>query len=126
MLGRVLPGQREGAAEWFSNLKQTLKEANLVPCTEAPTVWSNKEKTVVLLIHVDDIAMTGTDEELEKLTTFLKTKYKVAIEEGAKLSFLKPIIEVDETSTNIYVNDKYVDGLVALFGGVRKKRHLGR
>ena len=50
----------------------------------------------------------------------------MAIEEGAKLSFLKPIIEVDETSTNIYVNDKYVDGLVALFGGVRKKRHLGR
>ena len=69
MLGRVLPGQREGAAEWFSNLKQTLKEANLVPCAEAPTVWSNKEKTVALLIHVDDIAMTGTDEELEKLTT---------------------------------------------------------
>ena len=98
----------------------------MVPCAQAPTVWSNKEKTVALLIHVDDIAMTGTEEELEKLTTFLKTKYKVAIEEGAKLSFLKPIIEVDETSINIYVNDKYVDGLVALFGGVRKKRHLGR
>ena len=33
--------------------------------------------------------MTGTEEELDKLITFLKTKYKVAIEEGPKLSFLK-------------------------------------
>ena len=46
-----------------------------------------------MLIHVDDTAMTGTEEELDKLITFLKTKYKVAIEEGPKLSFLKRDIE---------------------------------
>ena len=97
----------------------------MLPCAEAPTVWSNKEKTLALLIHVDDIAMTGTEEELDKLTTFLKTKYKVAIEEGSKLSFLKRDIEVDETSTNIYVNEKYVDGLVSLFEGVRKRKTPG-
>lgn len=117
MTGCLVPCYQ--AAEWFGNLEQTLKEANLVPCAEAPTVWSNKEKTVAWPTHVDDIAMTGTEEELNKLTSLLKTTTMrpSRVQEGAKLSFLKRVVEVDGLSTSIYVNDKYVDGLVSLFGG---------
>ena len=42
MLGKVLPGQREGAAVWFNTLKATLKDGGLLQCAEAPTVWTNR------------------------------------------------------------------------------------
>lgn len=49
---KVLPGQREGAAQWFQELKSTLKRGGLEPCPEAPTLW--RGEGVVLLVHVDD------------------------------------------------------------------------
>ena len=85
MLGKVLPGQREGAALWFNTLKATLKEGDLLQCAEAPTVWTNREKTLALMIHVDDMVMTGEDEELEKVEAFLKKKFQLKVESGAQL-----------------------------------------
>lgn len=60
MLGKVLPGQREGAAVWFSStLKATFKDGGLLQCPEAPTVWTNASKTLALMTHVDAMVMTG-------------------------------------------------------------------
>ena len=72
MLEKVLPGQREGAAVWFSTLKATLKDGGLLQCAEAPTVWTCREKTLALIIHMDDMVMTGEDEEQRRSRLFLR------------------------------------------------------
>ena len=80
MLGKVLPAQREGAAVWFNTLKATLKDGGLLQCAEAPKVWTNPERTLALMIHVDDVVMTGEDKELEKIEAFPQKRFKLAVE----------------------------------------------
>ena len=125
MLGKVLPGQREGAAVWFNTLKATLKDSGLLQCPEAPTVWTNASNTLTLMTHVDDMVMTGEDMELEKTESFLKQKFKLAVETGNQLSFLKRSIEIADGITKIRMNEKYIEGLVNLFHGVKKRRTPG-
>lgn len=74
ILGKLLPGQREGAAEWFQHLKGTLLEAGLKQCPEAPTMWSNDTHTLAVLIHADDLIITGMDEAMDELLNKLKEK----------------------------------------------------
>ena len=125
VLGRVLPGQREGASEWFQHLKGTLVDCGLKQCPEAPTMWGNDDHTIALLIHVDDMVLTGTDAAMNELIEKLEKKYKVSIERGDQVNFLKRMISREGGETKIRVNDKYLDGLVTLFEGVKKKRSLG-
>eukprot|EP00435_Cladocopium_sp_Y103_P052141 s939_g16.t1 len=125
VLGKVLPGQREGAAVWFNDLKSKLQAAELLQCPESPTIWTNSARTLTLMVHVDDIVMGGIEEELERVESFLKQHYKLNVEKGDTLSFLKRSIETVDGTTRIKVNDKYIDGLVTLLGGVRKRRTPG-
>ena len=125
ILGRILPGQREGAAEWYKHLKGTLMEAGLLSSPEVPTIWTNVTKTVVALIHVDDLVMAGVTEELDKVIAHLKTKYNLAVEEGNKLSFLKRSIEIEDNVVKIRPNKKYIEGLVKLLGGVKRRTTPG-
>ena len=66
LLGRILPRQREGAAQWSQELKKCLIEAGLVPCPEAPTLWRGEQ--LILLVHVDDTIIGGTNEAVAKIT----------------------------------------------------------
>ena len=125
VLGKVLPGQREGAAVWFNDLKSKLKAADLLQCPEAPTIWTNSSRTLSLMVHVDDIVMGGIESELDRVETFLKEHYKLSVESGDTLSFLKRSIEIVDGTTRIRVNPKYIDGLVSLLGGVRRRRTPG-
>ena len=125
ILGKVLPGQREGAAEWFQKLKRTLIQAGLHQCAEAPTLWSSKEKDLGLLIHVDDMVIGGEPQAVDKLVEFLKSQFKISVEDGDKISFLKRTIEKEETCTRIKVNEKYLEGLVSMFNGVKRRKTPG-
>ena len=69
--------------------------------------------------------MTGEDEELEKVEAFLKKKFQLKVESGAQLSFLKRSIEVVDGVTKVKVNEKYIEGLVNLFPGVKRRKTPG-
>ena len=69
--------------------RTSLKEAGLFPSPEVPTIWTNSAKSVVVLIHVDDLVMSGMNEELDKVVARLMTKYNLAVEGGNKLSRLE-------------------------------------
>ena len=92
---------------------------------EAPTVWTNSDRTMAILVHVDDMVVTGTDDTVKELIQCLHGQYKIAVEEGDQLTFLKRSIEVTEKEIHIKVNNKYLEGLVNLLGGVRKKKTPG-
>ena len=103
-MGKALPGQSEGAA---------------------PTVWTNPDRTMAILVHVGDMVVTGADKTVTEFIQCLHGQYKIAAEEGDQLTFLKRSIEVTEKEIRIKVNGKYLEGLVNLLGGVRKKKTPG-
>ena len=107
-----------------STMVRTLQGAGLKQCAEAPTVWSNDSHTIALLIHVDDLIVTGTDEAMDSLLRNLEESYKVSVEMGNQVNFLKRTLTSEDGVTKIQMNDKYLDGLVTLFEGVKQKRTL--
>ena len=100
-------------------------EADLHQCVEAPTMWADSTHTLALLIHVDDMILTGTEDAMAKLLDKLKEKYKVSIDIGPKVSFLKRLIEVDGGVTRIWLSEKYAENLVAMFHGIKKRKTPG-
>lgn len=125
MLGKVLPGQREGAAKWHSELGGTLRQAGLESCPVAPTVWVNKEKTVVLVSHVDDLLLGGEPSAVEKVIEVLKSKYSVKIEGPEEVSFLKRKLTMDDKGIQIEGCKKYLESLQNLLGVFGRSRVTG-
>ena len=123
ILGRILPGQREGAAQWFQELKRSLIEAGLTPCAEAPTLWRGQD--VILLVHVDDMILGGEQKEVARVTDHLMKRYKVSVEDEQVLSFLKRTLIVDGSETKMMVNEKYIHNLVKMMSPVKRSRTPG-
>ena len=55
-------------------------EADLHQCVEAPTMWADSKQTLALVIHVDGMILTGTEDAMAKLLDKLKEKCKVSID----------------------------------------------
>ena len=96
LLGRVLPGQREGASGWLLHLKGTLKGAVLKQGAEAPTVWSNEDHSIAVLIHVDDLIVTSTEETMSSLLQKPEENCKVSVGMGNPVNFLKRAISRED------------------------------
>eukprot|EP00435_Cladocopium_sp_Y103_P045787 s718_g13.t1 len=95
VLGKVLPGQRNGSQMWheaFSNFLQT--ELKIFECEAYPCLLKSQDSECVLLLHVDDVLCLVKREYLrDVLEPALKNQYKITLEvlekEGDELTFLK-------------------------------------
>ena len=81
-LGRVLPGQRSGSMLWHESLTQHLKDAiGLVECECKPSMLKSPCGQCFLLLHVDDLFVTGSKQYVnEVLTPCLQSKYSIAVD----------------------------------------------
>ena len=101
LLGKVLPGQRNGSQMWHESfsafLREDLKieECEPYPCLLRTELSANAEKPAcLLLLHVDDVLCLSQRNYLETvLLPALKARYKISSdvmsEEGDELTFLK-------------------------------------
>ena len=80
---------------------------------------------LILLVHAEDMIIGGTNEATAKITDRLMKRYKVSIEEGENLSFLKRTINVDASTTKIMVNEKFIHNLVKLMSPLRWSKTPG-
>ena len=95
MLGRVLPGQRNGSQLWhecFSNLLKS--ELGFAECEAYPCLLRTGGCECLLMLHVDDVLCLSHKDYLEcVLLPALKAKYKISCEKvenpGDELTFLK-------------------------------------
>ena len=95
MLGRVLPGQRNGSQLWhecFSNLLKS--ELGFAECEAYPCLLRTGGCECLLMLHVDDVLCLSHKDYLEcVLLPALKAKYKISSEKvenpGDELTFLK-------------------------------------
>ena len=107
-LGRVLPGQRRGAQEWFLKFNGDLTCCHLEGMTEVPTLYRSLCGSYGAQLHVDDMLSTvhRRSRHVEPLHQKLKSKYTVKIagpyvEPGDEFEFLKRryLIEADHSIT---------------------------
>ena len=81
-LGRVLPGQREGALLWYRDITGLLKgKLNMEEVAACPCLLRAPKGQALVLLHVDDLLIVGDYAFIElQLLPVLKEKYKVSIE----------------------------------------------
>ncbi|CAE7202129.1 unnamed protein product, partial [Symbiodinium necroappetens] len=103
-LGRVLPGQRRGAQEWYSKFNRDLRANHLEPMLEAPTLYRHLAGQFAAQLHVDDMLSSGVAELGEPLYANLKEQYTVKIagpfsKPGDEFEFLKRRYCVEENGS---------------------------
>ncbi|CAE7231548.1 RE1, partial [Symbiodinium microadriaticum] len=108
-LGRILPGQRRGAQEWFLHLNVDLEAQGLEAMIEVPTLYratSPKERKAAQ-VHVDDAMLTGDEEAVNPLLANLREKYTIKVNgpffPGDEFEFLKRRFRI-EADGSITVN----------------------
>ena len=83
MLGRVLPGQRDGSLLWHKDLVKFLAETKLkMTETEAyPSMFRSEKGDCIMLIHIDDLLIVGSRKTiLDDLIRALQAKYAISVE----------------------------------------------
>ena len=95
VLGRVLPGQRDGSKEWYLAFSAFLDEAlGFKKCDALPSLIREPVSKFSMQMHVDDLLGAGSKRFLiDRLKPTLESKYRVSIhileEPGDTISFLK-------------------------------------
>ena len=121
VLGRVLPGQRNGSQLWHESFSAYLKDdLQISEFSAYPSLLKSKGDECLLLLHVDDVLCLCRRKYLdETLMPSLKSKYKVACETickaGDELTFLKRRhVMVSEDEMAIQSHPKHLERLFDL------------
>ena len=122
-LGRVLPGQRLGSQLWYEDFSTFLKnELNFCQCGAYPSLLKESGGRCYLLLHVDDMLISGDAKFIdEQLVPLLQKKYKISSSfirfVGDELVFLKRTHKlVSNDRLTISTHPKHVEQLVKLTG----------
>ena len=95
VLGRVLPGQRNGSQMWHESFSKFLQnELKIHECEPYPCLLKSPQTECALLLHVDDVLCLVKQDYLRNvLEPTLRKKYKISLEvlenAGDELTFLK-------------------------------------
>ena len=95
VLGRVLPGQRNGSQMWHESFSKFLRsELKIHECEPYPCLLKSPQAECALLLHVDDaLCLVKHDYLRDVLEPTLRKKYKISWEAlektGDELTFLK-------------------------------------
>ena len=120
-LGRVLPGQRDGALLWYRDITGLLKgKLGMEEMVACPCLLRAPRGQALLLLHVDDLLVVGDYAYIElQLLPVLKEKYKISVqtmrEPGDEVNFLKRNhVLVSKTELAIYPHEKHFHKLFDL------------
>ncbi|KAI1003823.1 hypothetical protein K3495_g4386 [Podosphaera aphanis] len=77
-LCKGLYGLKQAAALWYDDVKSTLAQLGLLPTTSDICLYTNSEKNLFVLIHVDDFQVVSPHQsKIDKLMKALHHKYKL-------------------------------------------------
>ena len=116
-LGRILPGQRRGAQEWFLHLNVDLEAQKMESMVEVPTLYRAMapEERKAIQVHVDDAMLTGDAHLVDPLLEELGKRYTIKVSgpfgPGDEFEFLKRRfrIEADGSITVRAAAHFYID-----------------
>ena len=123
VLGRVLPGQRNGSQMWHEAFSCFLKsEVGISERGPYPCLLRSGGGECILLLHVDDVVCLAHESYLnETLIPALRAKYKISLEvvknEGDELTFLKKRrVMLDKATLAVQSHPKHLDKLFEHLG----------
>ena len=76
-LVKAMYGTRDAPAVWQQEVKKTMTELGFSACLATPCVYYNAKTKVRVVVHVDDMLCTGSEEELVKLRGRISEKYQI-------------------------------------------------
>jgi len=108
-LRKYLYGLPQAAAHFANHLANTFKKMGFKRLKVDGCVWvkEGKEKNCRISAgtHVDDILVTGTDNDIDEFESDLKKYYEIVSDRGDKISYISLYIETDRRG-NILVSQK--------------------
>ena len=124
MLGRLLPGQRDGTAKWHGRLSECLRdEVSASCCVAYPSMFScnTQHGPVFLQTHVDDIEYLGKQAAVSRvfvpaMQKHFKVAYQTLEKPGDVMMFLKRqhVLGEDGCSVVITPHPKHVERLLEI------------
>ena len=123
LLGRLLPGQRDGTAKWHRKLSQCLEtDVNATACAAYPSAFrcNTPHGAVFLQTHVDDIEFLGKRAAVKQdfkpaMEKHFKVSCQLLEKPGDAMTFLKRLHVLGEGNTlTITPHPKHVERLMEL------------
>ena len=75
---KCLYGLKQAARMWYLLLSDFLKEIGFSPMAVDPTIFKHSKSGVVIGLHVDDLILTGADEDaIEEVKKQLKSRFEM-------------------------------------------------
>ena len=130
---KCLPGQRDASRLWYSYFVERLRaHVSVDVCPEQPCILrcaANDNLCGVLLLHVDDVLIHGTESWISDiLIPSLEKEFKLTYtmvprHQGGTLEFLKRVhvVEPNYTSITISAENKHASSLIERFSKIDGK-----
>ena len=121
-LGRLLPGQRDGAKEWYHDFVEYLRHiVKAETCVAYPSLLRTPLLESIMQLHVDDVLVASLLDFLEhNLVAGLKQRYKVSVQiltqENAITFLKKRHVLLPGNEILIFPHPKHFEKLFALHG----------
>jgi hypothetical protein len=80
-LVKNINGRRTGASNWLKFFTESCRNIGLSPLVSDPCVFRNEKCTVVLVVHVDDLMVTGEKDELATTLKGLQDQMLVKLDD---------------------------------------------
>ena len=77
-LNRAIYGLKQAGRQWHEKLSSVLQKAGLQPTISDPCMYTNEEKTIVVLTYIDDLlVMTEKPEDEKTIVGVLASNFKI-------------------------------------------------
>ena len=113
-LKKSLYGLKQGARDWYLHLKNILAGLNLVASEYDECLYYNSDKSVLVVVYVDDLLFAVDDEKVfEELKSKIELEVKLKI--GDTKKFLGIVMERNNNRLELHQRP-YIESLVAKYG----------
>ena len=130
-LGKVLPGQRTAASQWFLSFKKKAEDYGMETDVMQPSLMRRKVAEhggtgrLYLTIHVDDLFLVGDEGEAERFFDYLKTfgwklESQGPMEIDEKFEYLKRKMRLTENGVIIRPDGAHIDDMAKVSNVLRK------
>jgi Reverse transcriptase (RNA-dependent DNA polymerase) len=121
-LKKAIYGLKQSPRAWYARLSFSLLKINFIKSTTDSTMFvkHSQKSTTIILVYVDDIIVTGNDnEEIKRVKEYLKREFD--IKDLGQLSYFLGI-EIAHSSKGLFLSQrKYVLNLLKETGKVGAK-----
>ena len=118
---RALYGYRKSPQLWQRHFTKVIERIGGVRCQSEPTMFRDRARDLVILVHVDDILMSGPVSEVESFSKQLKAEVNVRVvgdlvKQGDTVKYIGRQVKRVENGFEIMANVGLIDVLAEEMG----------